>query len=107
MKNGLDLKQMSGKQLYVHYTGKRSRYSIIVQLLVYATQDYEKAYEILERCERENKRLFPFYPGIGRDKRVNEDELKSFESVGSIIDGTMYLVPSDWLIKNNLLSTIE
>ncbi len=107
MKNGPDLKQMSGKQLYVHYTRNRSKYSIIVQLLGYATMDLEKAYGILERCESENKRLFPFYPGIGWDKRVNEDELKSFESVGSIIDGTMYLVPSDWLIKNNLLSTIE
>jgi len=107
MKNNLDLKQMSGKQLYVHYTGKRSQYSIIVQLLVYATQDIEKAYEILERCEREMKRPFPFYPGIGRDARISEDELNSFEYVGDIIDGEMYLVPSDWLIKNNLLNTLE
>lgn len=107
MKNNLDTKQMSGKQLFEHYTGKKSQYSIIVQMLVYATQDTEKAYEILERCERENKRLYPFYPGIGRDERVNEDELKSFESVGNIIDGEMYLVPSDWLIKNNLIDTPE
>ena len=78
-----------------------------MQLLVYATQDTEEAYEILERCERENKRLYPFYPGIGRDTRVSEDELNSFEYVGDIIDGAMYLVPSDWLIKNNLINTFE
>lgn len=78
-----------------------------MQLLGYATMDLEKAYGILERCERENKRLFPFYPGIGRDKRVNEDELNSFEYVGDIIDGAIYLVPSDWLIKNNLINTLE
>jgi hypothetical protein len=107
MKNNPDLKQMSGKQLFEHYTGKKSQYSIIVQMLVYSTQDIEKAYEILERCERENKKPFPFYPGIGRDTRISEDELNSFEYVGDIIDGEMYLVPSDWLIKNNLINTLE
>lgn len=95
MKNDLDLKQMSGKQLYVHYTGKRSRYSIIVQLLVYATQDYEKAYEILERCEREDKRLYMFYPGIGRETCLNEDIINTFEYIGSIIDGALYIGPAE------------
>lgn len=95
MKNGPDLKLMSGKQLYVHYTGKRSRYSIIVQLLVYATQDYEKAYEILERCEREDKRLYMFYPGIGRETCLNEEIINTFEYIGSIIDGALYIGPAE------------
>lgn len=96
MKNNPDLKQMSGKQLFEHYTGKRSQYSIIVQMLVYATQDTEKAYEILERCERENKRLYPFYPGIGRDTCLNEDIINTFEYIGSIIDGTLYMGPAEY-----------
>lgn len=107
MKTLIDKKKMSGRQLFEYYTGRKSKYSVIVQMLVYATQNIEKAYEILERCERENKSPFPFYPGIGRDTRISEDELNSFEYVGDIIDGEMYLVPSDWLIKNNLIDTPE
>lgn len=107
MKTLIDKKKMSGRQLFEYYTGRKSKYSVIVQMLVYSTQDIEKAYEILERCERENKKPFPFYPGIGRYTRVNEDELNSFEYVGDIIDGAMYIVPSDWLIKNNLIKTLE
>jgi len=91
MKNNLDTKQMSGKQLFEYYTGKKSQYSIIVQMLVYATQDTEKAYKILERCERENKRLYLFYPGIGRDTCLNEDIINTFEYIGSIIDGALYM----------------
>ena len=91
MKNNLDTKRMSGKQLFEYYTGKKSQYSIIVQMLVYATQDTEKAYKILERCERENKRLYLFYPGIGRDTCLNEDIINTFEYIGSIIDGALYM----------------
>lgn len=66
-----------------------------MQLLVYATMELEKAYGILERCERENKRLFPFYPGIGRDTCLNEDIINTFEYIGSIIDGVLYIGPDE------------
>lgn len=95
MKTLIDKKKMSGRQLFEYYTGRKSKYSVIVQMLVYATQDTEKAYEILERCERENKRLYPFYPGIGRDTCLNEDTINTFEYIGSIIDGALYMGPAE------------
>lgn len=95
MKALIDKKKMSGRQLFEYYTGRKSKYSVIVQMLVYATQDTEKAYEILERCERENKRLYPFYPGIGRDTCLNEDTINTFEYIGSIIDGALYMGPAE------------
>ncbi len=94
MKTLIDKKKMSGKQLFEYYTGKKSEYASIVRLLLYATQDITKAYSILECCEKENKRLYPFYPGIGRETCLNEDIINTFEYIGSIIDGALYMGPS-------------
>lgn len=59
----------------------------LVRLLEYAEPDPEKNGEILRRCLEGKARLLPVYPGL------DEKEPTGAKSVGSIIDGGLYLVP--------------
>ncbi len=58
----------------------------LVRLLQYAEPNPEKNGEILRRCLEGKARLIPVYPGIG------EKEPNGAKSVGSIIDGILYVV---------------
>jgi hypothetical protein len=42
-----------------------------------------------------------FYPGIGRETCQSEDLINTFEYVGSIIDGVLYIDPNKGIIFND------
>lgn len=88
------LKNMTGEQLFQYYSANANniQYASIVKMLPYAVQNFEEACHILERCEREGKRLFAFYPGIGIEtSMITEEEFNNLEFVGPIIDGGLYI----------------
>lgn len=58
----------------------------LVRLLLYATNDEDKAGAILRKCLTKNKKLLAVYPGLG-DKAPQNATL-----IGGIIDGSLYLV---------------
>lgn len=58
----------------------------LVQLLNYAVSDEEKAGAILRKCLTNNQKLIAIYPGLGDEVPQNAT------LVGSIIDGSLYLV---------------
>jgi hypothetical protein len=84
-----DKSQWTGEQLFEYYEGLHSDYASLVRMLPYAADSLESAFQILERCQKEGKRLFAHYPGI--DTHPPE----AMESIGPIIDGFLYLVPAD------------
>ncbi len=59
----------------------------LVWLLQYAEPNPEKNGEILRRCLEGKARLIPVYPGNGEQKP------NGAKSVGSIMDGGLYLLP--------------
>ena len=54
-------------------------------LLSYATIDFDKAIQILERVVRTDKKLVAVYPGI------EQIDTTGMEYIGSIIDGALYI----------------
>lgn len=96
------MKTKSGQEIYNYYVQQKTEYASIIRLLPYAVGNFENAYAILERCERENKRLYPYYPGIGRDTCLNEDIINTFEYIGSIIDGALYMGPAKYNTAKNI-----
>lgn len=104
MKNNPDLKQMSGKQLFEIITPERNRN---IQSLCKCWYIQHKILKVLLmkylNVAKGNKKPFPFYPGIGRDARISEDELNSFEYIGDIIDGKCILFRLIGLLKITLL----
>lgn len=87
---------MTGEQLFEHYSRQNTEYASIVKLLPYATGSIEKAYDLLERCIKEKKRLYAFYPGISEMTFEELDQISGIEAIGSIIDGCLFLVPNEW-----------
>lgn len=59
----------------------------LVRLLEYAEPNPEKNGEILRRCLEGKAQLLSIYPGIG------EKEPNGAKSVGSIMDGGLYIIP--------------
>ncbi len=59
----------------------------LVRLLEYAEPNSEKNGEILRRCLEGKARLIPVYWGL------NEKEPKGAKPIGSIMDGSLYLLP--------------
>lgn len=59
--------------------------SSLVMLLSYATIDFDKAIQILERVVRTDKKLVAVYPGI------EQIDTTGMEYIGSIIDGALYI----------------
>ncbi len=55
---------MNGKQLFEYYQNLNSDYASIVKMLPYAAGSFEKAFQILEQCQHDNKRLVAYYPAI-------------------------------------------
>ncbi|MBV5348817.1 hypothetical protein JZU61_04190 [bacterium] len=83
--------QWTGEQLLQYYEGLHSDYASLVRMLPYAAVSLERAFQILERCQKEGKRLFAHYPGIDPPEVL--DQVDGMEPIGPIIDGYMYLVP--------------
>jgi hypothetical protein len=85
--NKIDYKKLKGEDLFYYFTTDHpdKEYSSIVGLLQYAFDNPEDAFELLERCVRENKVLVAVYPG--------EEKTDTFgmEYVGSIPDGMLYV----------------
>lgn len=87
---------MTGEQLFEFYSNQNSDYASIVKMLPYAAGSFEKAFQILEQCQHENKRLFVYYPGVDTLSPSELEQIKTMEPVGSIIDGCLFLVPANW-----------
>lgn len=93
---------MTGEQLFEHYQKLGTNYSSIVKMLPYGTGSFERTFQILERCQLESKKLFAYYPGINCFPSDEIDNNDSVEAIGPIMDGFMYLAPTDWIHKMNL-----
>jgi hypothetical protein len=94
--------QLNGERLFNHYKKLNTDYASIVKMLPYAAESFEKAFEILERCQKENKRLFAYYPGIDTASPKVMTQIELMEPIGEIIDGYLYLVPNEWIYRNKL-----
>ena len=83
----IDINKLKGEDLFWYFTKDYpdDDYSSLVKLLPYATMDFEKAYEILERIVREGKKLVAVYP------LLEETDTSKMEFVGSIEDGGLYI----------------
>ena len=83
----IDFTKLKGEDLFWYFTKDYpdEDYSSVVRLLPYATMDFEKAYEILERIVREGKKLVAVYP------LLEETDTSKMEYVGSIMDGDLYI----------------
>ena len=83
----IDISNLKGADLFWYFTNDYpdEDYSSAVKLLPYATMDFEKAYDILERIVRDGKKLVAVYPGI------EETDTSKMEFVGSIEDGGLYI----------------
>jgi len=91
----MDLSKLSGEALFYYYEHdhRDKDYSSVVALLPYALMhDQQKAFEVLERIVRENKKLVAVYPGV---PDINPD-ISNMEYVGDIMDGGLYIRPSKW-----------
>lgn len=77
--------KFNGEWLYYYYTTDHpdKEYASIVKLLPYATGDINKAYSILEECEKTGKRLFAVYSNENTDTSM-------LTYIGAIIDGALY-----------------
>lgn len=86
MKTKIDNPKLDGEGLFYYLTTDHpdKEYASVVKLLPYATMDIDKAYKILERCQKEDKKLIASYLGDG----IDVDKL---EFIGSIIDGGLYM----------------
>jgi hypothetical protein len=87
MKKIITVDLLDGEGLFYYYTTDcpDSDYTSIVKLLPYATMDIDKAYKILERCQKEGKKLIATYPGM------DEIDVSKLEYIGSIMDGELYI----------------
>ena len=80
----IDVSKLSGEDLFTYYTQdcEDTEYRSIVSLLPYAVENASDAYALLERLEREHKRLVVFYPAF-------QDVPKDIEIVGNVPDGVL------------------
>lgn len=85
--------QMSGEQLFEFFCNQNSDYATIVKMLPYAVGSIERAFQILEECQRKNKRILAFYPGVDVISPELKNQLERLEPIGSIIDGCLFMVP--------------
>jgi len=83
----IDYKKLKGEDLFYYFTVDHpdKEYSSIVSLLPYAVMDLDKAFALLERSVRENKRFIAVYPGI------EDVDTSKMEYIGDIMDGGLYL----------------
>ena len=79
--------ELKGEALYLYFTKGQANaeYTSVVKLLNQVAGMPEEAYNILERCVSEGKKLIAVYPGI-----KNRDVSK-LEYLGQIIDGALYM----------------
>ncbi|HCM59221.1 MAG TPA: hypothetical protein DIS74_02375 [Bacteroidales bacterium] len=82
---------MTCEQLFEYYRNQNSEYASLVKMLPGAAGSLERTCQILEQCQKENKRLFGYYPGIDQRSYDTVPELETMEPIGSIIDGYLYL----------------
>jgi hypothetical protein len=87
MKPKIDKSKLTGEGLWHYYTYDcpDKEYSSVVCLLLNAATDLNEIYSILERCEKEKKKLIAFYPAFDN---FNTSKL---EYIGPIIDGGLYM----------------
>ncbi len=88
----MDLSKLSGEALLDYYEQHHpdKDYASVVSLLTY-TLTPQKAFDMIKRIVRENKKLVAVYPGVpGLDPDTSK-----MEFVGSIIDGGLYICPSN------------
>jgi len=90
--NRQNKKNLTGEQLFEYYRHQHSDYASIVRMLPSAAGSMERAFQILEQCQAENKRLFAYYPGIDVLSPKLKNKIDTAEPIGSIIDGSLYLV---------------
>ena len=85
--NKIDYKKLKGEDLFYYFTTDHpdKEYSSIVSLLPYVLMDLDKAFALLERSVRENKKFVAVYPG------EEKTDTSTMEYVGSIPDGMLYL----------------
>lgn len=86
----------TGEQLFELFSKQKSEYASLVKMLPYAAGSMERAFQILEQCQAENKRLYAYYPGVDVLSPILKKRLESMDPIGSIIDGCLYLVPARW-----------
>lgn len=84
----IDVKKLKGIDLYYYLTSEyvEAETAEAVSLLMYAEPDRDKALTMLEKMVKDGKRLVAIYPGIG------DVVPKGAELVGSIPDGSLYIV---------------
>lgn len=78
--------ELTGKDLFYYYLHDfpDKEYRSVVRLLPFATMDINRAYQILEYCEKEHKKLVAVYYG-------DKTDTKNMEYVGTIHDGSLYI----------------
>jgi shikimate kinase len=87
----VDISKLNGKELYEYFTNNYpdADYSSVISLLPYAVMNDNKAFRLLERSVRENKKFYAYYPA---NPELNENiDISKMEEIGSIMDGAMYL----------------
>lgn len=88
-KKAIDTKKLSGEELYYYYLHicPDKEYVSLVKMLPLAIGGLSEAYDLLERIEREEKKLIAIYPGINDNLENNKD----LEYLGPIMDGALYI----------------
>lgn len=79
--------EMTGEQLFEYYNQLDTDYASIVKMLPYAAGSLEKAYLLLEKCQKENKKIIAYYPAI------DLFSTETLKPIGPILDGYLYLAP--------------